>query len=233
MLLRSIVQAAGWLGGPLLQACLLMSCAGFLTYYYVGSIAAFSLKDFAFVGVVGASVLIHRLRLKSYIEHDPTVRLLETATPAYDLDSLEYYQGARVRLGEDEVIAVLFFGTWCKSSRVALREFQKVFDQYGGAVKFVAVTQEDKTELDNYAVHGTKASYFTPLQEFRFGIATESGALTKGYQLAHGISTVPHVYLIGRDDSIFWHGHPLGKFEDATRRTLAYDFDRAAKKKAA
>ncbi|OQR95060.1 hypothetical protein ACHHYP_00456 [Achlya hypogyna] len=206
MIVRSVLKAAGFVGGPLLQAVLLMGCATYVTYYYLGSLAAFTVKDFLFVGVVGASVFMHRIRLRSYIEHDPKQRLLDTSTPAHALGPLDYYQGSRFDIGQDEVIAVLFFGTWCKSSRVGLREFQKVFDKYGGAVKFLAVTQEDKAELDSYGEHGTKASYFTPLKEFRFSIATEDGTLTKAYQLAHNIHTLPHVYIVGRDDTIFWHG---------------------------
>ncbi|OQR81630.1 hypothetical protein THRCLA_11556 [Thraustotheca clavata] len=215
MIVRAVMTMAGVLGGPLLQACILMSFAAWVTYYYLGSFAAFSLKDFLFVGMVGLSVLIHRIRMKSYIEHDPKQRLMDTAEP----DPLEYFQGSPIHLGHDHVIALMFFGTWCKASRAALREFQKVYDKYNEAVHFIAVTQEDKEELNNYEKFGPSATYFTSLKEFNFAIATEDGTLTKAYQLKHKINQLPHVYVIGRDDTVFWHGHP-----DAVRRTLAYDF---------
>ncbi|KAG9402852.1 hypothetical protein AC1031_006393 [Aphanomyces cochlioides] len=98
-------------------------------------------------------------------------------------------------------------------------------------VKFIALTQEPKEELEAYEVHGQKASNYKPLREFRFAIGIEGGRLTKEYQLTHNVKTVPHVYLVGRDDTIFWHGHPVGLFEDATRRTLAFDFSKPTRSK--
>ncbi|KAF0722922.1 hypothetical protein AaE_009911 [Aphanomyces astaci] len=198
---------------PVGQAIAFASVAGYLTYYYVGDITNWSIQDFGFVVAVTAVVLLHRYRLKSYIEHDPAQRILDDVVPAYSLKDVEYVQGSPVLLGESRVVAILFFATWCKGSRVALNEFQKVYDTYGHDVAFIAVTQESREDLDAYEVHGRQASNFKSLNTFGFAIAIEDGTLTKEYQLKHNVNTLPHVYLVGRDDTIFWHGHPLGHFD--------------------
>ncbi|RHY12535.1 hypothetical protein DYB25_002244 [Aphanomyces astaci] len=146
---------------PVGQAIAFASVAGYLTYYYVGDITNWSIQDFGFVVAVTAIVLLHRYRLKSYIEHDPTQRILDDVVP----------------------------------------------------VAFIAVTQESREDLDAYEVHGRQASNFKSLNTFGFAIAIEDGTLTKEYQLKHNVNTLPHVYLVGRDDTIFWHGHPLGHFD--------------------
>ncbi|ETV92626.1 hypothetical protein, variant 1 [Aphanomyces invadans] len=215
---------------PVGQALAFASVAGYLTYHYVGDVANWTGQDVLFVVAVAAVVLMHRYRVKAYIEHDPKQRILDDVVPAYSLEDVEYVQGSPVHLGESRVVAVLFFATWCKGSRAALNEFEKVCSTYGRDVAFVAVTQESKEELAAYEVHGRRATNFKPLSDFSFAIGTENGTLTKEYQLKHKINTLPHVYLIGRDDSIFWHGHPVGHFDDATRRTLAYDFSAASNK---
>ncbi|CAK4076843.1 unnamed protein product [Aphanomyces euteiches] len=209
----------------------LASVAAYLTYVYVGDLTLWSLKDIGFVVAVAGVVFFHRYRIKGYIEHDPKRRILDQVTPAFPLDEIEYVQGEPISLGQSHIIAIMFFATWCKGSRAALIEFQRVFDTYGRDVKFIALTQEPKEELEAYEVHGQKASNYKPLREFRFAIGIEGGRLTKEYQLKHNVKTVPHVYLVGRDDTIFWHGHPVGLFEDATRRTLAFDFSKPTRSK--
>ncbi|KAF0720271.1 Aste57867_458 [Aphanomyces stellatus] len=214
---------------PLGQTAGLTSIAIGITYYYVGN--AWSINDAVFVVAVAAVVFFHRYLVKSYIEHDPKQRLLDVTVPAFPLEGIDYVQGDTVHLGKSDIIAVLFFATWCKGSRAALHEFQKVVDQYSPHVKFLALTQESKAELQAYEVHGTKASSFKSLGDFDFAIAVEDGTLTKEYQLKHKVDTLPHVYIVGRDDSVFWHGHPVGHFDDATRRTLAYDFSKPSRSK--
>ncbi len=67
--------------GPIGQGLVIASVAGGLTYQYVGSIKAFTLKDVLFVIAVGISVTIHRYRMKRIIEHDPKQRLMEKSLP--------------------------------------------------------------------------------------------------------------------------------------------------------
>ncbi|RHY59905.1 hypothetical protein DYB34_003131 [Aphanomyces astaci] len=112
---------------PVGQAIAFASVAGYLTYYYVGDITNWSIQDFGFVVAVTAVVLLHRYRLKSYIEHDPAQRILDDVVPG----------------------------------------------------------------LPDHALP----------------------TLITTYQLKHNVNTLPHVYLVGRDDTIFWHGHPLGHFD--------------------
>ncbi|KAH9088854.1 hypothetical protein Ae201684P_013068 [Aphanomyces euteiches] len=222
----------------------LASVAAYLTYVYVGDLTLWSLKDIGFVVAVAGVVFFHRYRIKGYIEHDPKRRILDQVTPAFPLDEIEYVQGEPISLGQSHIIAIMRHGAKDLAQRsLSFKEYLIHMDvtvirvpcdfmiKLLVTVKFIALTQEPKEELEAYEVHGQKASNYKPLREFRFAIGIEGGRLTKEYQLKHNVKTVPHVYLVGRDDTIFWHGHPVGLFEDATRRTLAFDFSKPTRSK--
>ncbi|RHY35363.1 hypothetical protein DYB32_000175 [Aphanomyces invadans] len=66
---------------PVGQALAFASVAGYLTYHYVGDVANWTGQDVLFVIAVAAVVLMHRYRVKAYIEHDPKLRILDDVVP--------------------------------------------------------------------------------------------------------------------------------------------------------
>ena len=89
-------------------------------------------------------------------------------------------------------------------------------------VTFAGVTQEREEDL-RYFVE----TYQRPLRSVSL-LADQEGALTEGYQGAHGTNTIPHCYVVkgGTGDAfgvVEWHGHPT-RLEQA----LIYILDTAA-----
>lgn len=77
-------------------------------------------------------------------------------------------------------------------------------------MRFAGVSQESEDDLLYFT-----ESYKRPLQSTTF-VADKEGKLTKKYQGAHGLNTIPHCYIVrsvegdssGVGGVVEWHGHP-------------------------
>lgn len=57
-----------------------------------------------------------------------------------------------------------------------------------------------------YTVKGVNAAYFKDLRDFDFTIAMEDGRMSKEYLVRFDLTTVPYVFIVGRNRMIEWYG---------------------------
>lgn len=173
----------------------------------------FQLKDYGFIITTMLVVYIHRIRKRNFVEKvgfetkGLKAAAIRNVNPAFDNTTTD-----EIQIESGMVTLILFFETYAKPSRVGIQYLNdKIIPLYPkDQVKWIGLTQESSAELLKYEEIGLeKASYFSSLKKSAFQIGIEDGEMFKQYQLRHNITTMPHLYLIGKDLSYIWHGHPL------------------------
>jgi hypothetical protein len=52
-----------------------------------------------------------------------------------------------------------------------------------------------------------------------YTVAIDAGATSKGYMGKYGVGGIPHAFVV-KDGEVVWHGHPMGKLDDAIEGAL-------------
>ncbi len=48
-----------------------------------------------------------------------------------------------------------------------------------------------------------------PLKELGWNIGIEDGRMYKAFQVENNVEELPHCYIIGKNNCVVWHGHPI------------------------
>jgi len=141
--------------------------------------------------------------------------------PAPTLSVKEWVTGKPVVFKPGTNIYVLeFWAALSPASRAvvpALNELQNEFKDQG--VVLVAIADDPPDKVREFAT-GVKLEYTVAADDRR--------ATARKYMVAFGQNGIPHAFIIGRDGTVIWHGHPLG-LKKALDAILAgrYDLQRA------
>jgi hypothetical protein len=59
--------------------------------------------------------------------------------------------------------------------------------------------------------------------------------ISQSYMGAFNVRGIPHAFIVGKDGTLVWHGHPMDRMDDVLKEVVSGDFDSVAyaKKKAA
>lgn len=207
------------------HALLLGGLGAYLTFSFTSHAGErWSLKDYLFVAAVILAVFYNRLTTMKYetlmqAEHGKRRREVHT------LQRIEWLHGPPLQIEPNKVTVLLFFGTWCKDSRAALQELERLRKTFThGAVQMIGLTQEKREELAAYEVKGRNASHFKEIKEFSFSVAIEDGLMSKEYLVRFDLFHIPQLFVIGKDQSVAWYGSPTNKtIEDIIRSELSAD----------
>ncbi|GLE07552.1 hypothetical protein PINS_up018105 [Pythium insidiosum] len=162
------------------HALLLGGLGAWLTFAFTNPLGqAWTLKDYAFVVAVVVAVYYNRTRTMKY-ETLMQEQHYNKRQTTHALNRIEWVHGPAVQIELNKVTVLLFFGTWEASSRAALQRLERLRKGITHqAVQFVALTQENREELEAYEVKGRHASDFQELKTFSFSIAIEDGLMCK------------------------------------------------------
>lgn len=254
-----MVEWLQFAGSPLGQALFFGFLASALTFIFIKQLGQPLLyRDLLFIVGTMVVVFLHRWRRQG-MHHDlaecglssekkkqiaaPTLDRLETFYVPSGTNGITHVTlDDKIELTKGCVHLIVFFATYCKSSRAALCKLKETMenmmqhpkDGKGSTsasegtkerVKVILLTQESKEELNSYGVLGKNMSNFMPLKELGFHIAIEDGLMFKKYQLEHGIKTLPHCYVIGKDLMHRWQGHPFGPLERELQNAINMPFE--------
>jgi thiol-disulfide isomerase/thioredoxin len=124
-----------------------------------------------------------------------------------------------------EVVVVEFWATWCGpclQSIPHLTEMQKHFKSKG--VVFVGISDEDQATVATFVKKmGDKMDYV---------VAVDNQKKTgEGYMKAFDIRGIPHAFVVGKEGSVLWQGHPMAGLDKVLERVVNGRFDTSVAKK--
>jgi len=133
------------------------------------------------------------------------------ATPAPEIAAAQWLNSAEpITLAglRGQVVVVEFWATWCPPCRVSIPHLITLYQQYKDrGVTFVGLTDEDRNEakVDEF-VKSMKIPYV-------IGTGSDSGE-------AYGVSAIPTAFVIAKDGTISWRGHPMKGLDTAIAKAL-------------
>ncbi len=89
---------------------------------------------------------------------------------------------------QDEVVFLNFWATWCPPCVAELPEIQRIYDAYGDRVKFVLITSQTPTEVNEF------------LDDKGYDLPVYYGGRTLPEKLT--VSSIPTTFIIAKDGSI-------------------------------
>lgn len=104
-------------------------------------------------------------------------------------------------------VLVDFWATWCGPCVAAIPHMQQLWDKYKS--KEVAVIGHTDGSSENLPEFIKSKGITYPIS-----VGTDIGN-------AYGVSGIPHVFVIGHDGKIFWHGHPAELKDEVIDQALA------------
>ena len=138
------------------------------------------------------------------------LRAAQIGDPAAPLQITEWVKGEAVDLAEvkgKKIVVIEFWATWCgpcKTSIPHLTELQKKFA--GRGVVFIGVSDEDAAKVRPFVDQmGDKMDYTVAIDNNR--------QTSAGYMKAYGQNGIPCAFIVDREGSIAWVGHPMGDLE--------------------
>lgn len=101
-----------------------------------------------------------------------------------------------------KVVVVEFWATWCGPCVAGIPHLNKIHDEYGPKGLVLLSLTDQATE---------PVTKFVKDRDMRYVIGTRSQTIR-----AYGVTGIPHAFIIGRDGTIVWAGHPADPAFDET-----------------
>jgi len=139
--------------------------------------------------------------------------------PAASLDKLQWVKGGPVSIEMGSVYILAFWSTWVTQSWGTiprLTELQRDYRDRG--VTVIGIAPELGDDIQPFVeAKGDAMDYVVA--------ADPNRAVSAGYMDAFNVAVIPHAFIVGKDGTVLWHGHPAEKVEAVLEEILAADFD--------
>lgn len=149
---------------------------------------------------------------------------LAVGSPAPALHVSEWVQGDKVEaFAKDHVYVVEFWATWCGPCRAIIPHMSQLNTKYADRpVTFIGVDvwEDDPAAVKKFVKEmGDKMNYNIAIDE-----GGAKGKTAKAWMNAAGQTGIPTAFIVGRDGTIKWIGHP-GSIDKPLAQIVAGDFD--------
>ena len=141
-------------------------------------------------------------KMISFID-DLLAQASKLGRPAPELTKLKYVKGSKVEFKQGNVYVVEFWATWCGPCRSSIPHLTKTQAEYKdkGLVVLGISTEKENTVKKFVESMGSKMEY---------NVAVDSNRVnSNNYMSAFGQRGIPHAFIIGKDGTVVWHGHPM------------------------
>ncbi len=174
---------------------------------------------------LGVAVLLVLAILAGGAENDSSSPVAgQIGGPAAPLTGLQWIKGGPVQLQKGSVYVVEFWATWCPPCRTSiphLTEIQRQFKDQG--VTIIGVSDETADIVKPFV------GQMDEQKKMEYAVAIDrEGQVHKGYMEAFGVRGIPHAFIVGKDGTLLWHGHPMAGMDGVLKEVVSDQFDPVA-----
>jgi thiol-disulfide isomerase/thioredoxin len=130
------------------------------------------------------------------------------------------------------VYVVEFWATWCgpcKTSIPHLTEVAKKFEKDGVKIIGVSVWERDQSKVAPFVEQmGDKMNYHVAMDDVPEGGKGNDGKMAKGWMTAAGQNGIPSAFIVGKQGTIEWIGHPMDGMDKVLGKVIDGTFDAKA-----
>lgn len=152
-------------------------------------------------------------------------KLLSPGDPAPDLRLGEWVKGKPITsFQEGEIYVVEFWATWCKpciNMMPHLSELQHKHKKDGVNVLAVSIWERDRSKV------APKVEELGDKMDFRVVQDNQDGYMAQNWMRAAGRNGIPSTFVIGKDRTIAWIGHPA-RVDNVLKEVVAGTWDHEA-----
>lgn len=156
---------------------------------------------------------------------------LKVGSAAPGIKVARWLKGTPVNLNDGGVHVVEFWATWCGPCKVSIPHLTEMSKKYAGKADFTGVSV--------YEVRGaTDDAYIDKVQKFvddmgpkmDYNVAADghTGVMAQSWMEAAGQGGIPTAFVVGRDGTIQWIGHPMGGLDQVLDKVIAGNFNAKA-----
>ncbi len=137
---------------------------------------------------------------------------VEIGSPAPVFNVAKWVKGQPIKAFQPgKVYVVEFWATWCGPCKKCVPHLSELAKKYDGKVTFVGVAVWEQQGGDgDYAERVTQfVSDMGDKMVYNVGLDDSNGSVAKAWMDASGTDGIPTVFVIGKDQRIWWIGHPM------------------------
>ena len=137
---------------------------------------------------------------------------IEIGSPAPVFNVTKWVKGQPIKTFQSgKVYVVEFWATWCGPCKKCVPHLTELAKKYDGKVTFVGVAVwEQQGGEGDYAQRVSQfVSDMGDKMIYNIGLDDANGSVAKAWMDASGTDGIPTVFVIGKDQRIWWIGHPM------------------------
>jgi len=140
----------------------------------------------------------------------------------------KWVKGKPVKLGDGMVHVVEFWATWCGPCKTSIPHLTELQKKLKGKVNFTGVSiWEDPKATDNAHIEKVEDFVAEWGKKMDYTVAADGfeGSMAKEWMEAAEGQGIPTAFIIGKDGTVLWIGHPMNGLDKALDQILAGTYD--------
>ena len=148
----------------------------------------------------------------------------QLGAPAAPLTGLEWIKGGPVQLTPGSIYVVEFWATWCPPCRTSIPHLTEMQHRFKDQrVTIVGVSNETADIVKPFVAQMDEQ------KKMEYAVAVDrEGQVWKGYMDAFGVRGIPHAFIVGKDGTLLWRGHPMAGMDEVLEEVVNDRFDAVA-----
>lgn len=144
--------------------------------------------------------------------------------PAAPLTGLQWIKGGPVQLTQGSITVVEFWATWCPPCRTSIPHLTEIQHRFKDQrVTIVGVSNETADIVKPFVAQMDEQ------KKMEYAVAVDrEGLVWKGYMDAFGVQGIPHAFIVGKDGTLVWRGHPMAGMDEVLEEVVNDRFDAVA-----
>lgn len=157
---------------------------------------------------------------------------LKVGDPAPELKVATWVKGEPVQsFTKGKVYVVEFWATWCGPCKTSIPHLTDLAKKYKGKVNFTGVSVFETKADDMSTAYMDKVTNFVNdmSDKMNYNVAVDGldRYMAKNWMEASEQPGIPTAFIVGKDSTITWIGHPMADLDQVLSKVLTNKFDAA------